>query len=921
MTATGLFVIMGVRSCRAGAGYCLLGLDCTLDEDFLPDDQGGHCDGLRSAFTPSAHFICCRYNAANRTIPHLPTPANMGQDITDNDLALLSDYTNTNTFSQYGDFPSGSNFAQNAEVSALEADNTVPLESSIQAIQASLPSNFSLETDDNGATTITDISNSFVSDAIKYEEILMTEVVDFSTQDNALESTGHTVEIFTDIYTTTESISGNTEVTSSKYSDTTNTDLKSEEHTITETSVTQIGTQIQNQSVSAYSGVKLSGGGKDSNVVGHDRILSDSGTSSRHNSSLKDKQNESGVELGGTSVSDRAVVEAHLSAVSDSTQFVLPDGKARHRNVEINDDITTVETATQMTYSGTELSVSFDMTGGDGRATNAVSHTDTTTESYYAVTVSETDAEETVSPYVNSMMKTSLQPVFGDTVVPLTAPNKGLQDSTIVVESKSGEASSDLYGDTKLLQEYDENLFVNSSEYSGYQTDSSVSVLPTELEDTLAHTATETLTSATQNVALSRDDITNFLSKSDSTDNKQVPDKEPGTESSWQHFLALTLYKDTMGTDVKTVSSELDKTHTLPQPSRSGPEITNDDLTVSEISNEIPITIPTKFTVHETTRSAAGQTVTTSEEDQGTKPEYIIHTLTREESGTTSITPALRNQDSLSSVLLKTAEGVSVVRKPGNKVVTAGHYQKPGLSEFHETTLSMNTVDIPMQTDKVSSSRTITEHVERVEAQQVNEITTELLPPTTETTVSEKMKTEGSVSFPSTEATAGHQLKSTTQNDNKTTVFIEKDESADNLENVTESVPAATVIYSEIAITSEDTRVLPALFYKEGSSSLSSAVESSVSSSTVESSSHSITAGSSIPSNTVPDVSVPPTGVTKQQTSEQSPLCGAETSGKFHGTKCWLVKFMNPYNSNSSVCAGSYVDSNTIVTSASCVSR
>ncbi|PSN55481.1 hypothetical protein C0J52_02601 [Blattella germanica] len=80
----GLFVIMGVRSCRSGAGYCLLGLDCTLDEDFLPDDEGGHCDGLRSAFTPSAHFICCRYNAVNKTIP-------MGHDVPDDDFAHLGE--------------------------------------------------------------------------------------------------------------------------------------------------------------------------------------------------------------------------------------------------------------------------------------------------------------------------------------------------------------------------------------------------------------------------------------------------------------------------------------------------------------------------------------------------------------------------------------------------------------------------------------------------------------------------------------------------------------------------------------------------------------------------------------------------------------------------------------------------------------
>ncbi|RZF31998.1 hypothetical protein LSTR_LSTR016720, partial [Laodelphax striatellus] len=55
-----LFVISGVGTCGGGGGYCLLGFDCTLDEDFVADDGNGHCEGLKSAFTPSAHFVCCR---------------------------------------------------------------------------------------------------------------------------------------------------------------------------------------------------------------------------------------------------------------------------------------------------------------------------------------------------------------------------------------------------------------------------------------------------------------------------------------------------------------------------------------------------------------------------------------------------------------------------------------------------------------------------------------------------------------------------------------------------------------------------------------------------------------------------------------------------------------------------------------------
>lgn len=57
----GLFVISGVKTCGDTFGYCLLGNDCTTDDDFLPDPSG-NCDGLKRAFTPSAPFICCKFS-------------------------------------------------------------------------------------------------------------------------------------------------------------------------------------------------------------------------------------------------------------------------------------------------------------------------------------------------------------------------------------------------------------------------------------------------------------------------------------------------------------------------------------------------------------------------------------------------------------------------------------------------------------------------------------------------------------------------------------------------------------------------------------------------------------------------------------------------------------------------------------------
>lgn len=56
----GVFVITGVKTCRDGYGYCILGTDCTVDKEFINDDLEGHCDGLKKAFTPRAFFVCCQ---------------------------------------------------------------------------------------------------------------------------------------------------------------------------------------------------------------------------------------------------------------------------------------------------------------------------------------------------------------------------------------------------------------------------------------------------------------------------------------------------------------------------------------------------------------------------------------------------------------------------------------------------------------------------------------------------------------------------------------------------------------------------------------------------------------------------------------------------------------------------------------------
>ena len=61
----GVFVLTHVGSCRSGKGYCVLGYNCEVDKDFVNDDLGGNCDGLKAAFSPRANFVCCRENPAN----------------------------------------------------------------------------------------------------------------------------------------------------------------------------------------------------------------------------------------------------------------------------------------------------------------------------------------------------------------------------------------------------------------------------------------------------------------------------------------------------------------------------------------------------------------------------------------------------------------------------------------------------------------------------------------------------------------------------------------------------------------------------------------------------------------------------------------------------------------------------------------
>ncbi|XP_069180787.1 uncharacterized protein [Procambarus clarkii] len=69
----------------------MLGNNCSVDVDFLPDATGGHCKGLRDAFTPNIDFVCCRYNPLGKATSEPPTTTLASFTITDA-FSVLDEY-------------------------------------------------------------------------------------------------------------------------------------------------------------------------------------------------------------------------------------------------------------------------------------------------------------------------------------------------------------------------------------------------------------------------------------------------------------------------------------------------------------------------------------------------------------------------------------------------------------------------------------------------------------------------------------------------------------------------------------------------------------------------------------------------------------------------------------------------------------
>ena len=911
--SSGLFVIMGVRSCRAGAGYCLLGLDCTLDEDFLPDDQGGHCDGLRSAFTPSAHFICCRYNAANRTISPdtapLSTPINMGQDITDNNVGLFSHYSNPDTAGtdseDYGasNFPSAEssegNFVQNAEMSDLQ--NT---EESIQTNDVSwslLSDNMSSHTADNSATTSDmdfDISNHDSSGTVTYADVLVTEGAGFSTQSDAFESTSYTADISTDIYPTTSDILVNTDVSRLEHNDQAgNTELESKEQT-TETFVTQFPAYIQDESFAV----------KSSGDTG-DRVHS----SSNSNNSLKNEPSESRAETDRMALivlTDQGIMKAFPSVVRAETEILVHDNKTRYRNVKVQiHDVTTTEAVTQVREFKTELSDSEERWTTDSlMEVKTMVHRETATELYPSVTLSEIGGADKLSSGVDNVAVTLLRSASNDTITSSTVLDQRSRDTTTNTEIKYGETPVELYEDSKVLKEYDQNSFVNANELPGSHTEPSTSVSSTDLASSQLLTVTNTHILTTQNLEVSKNEvIDNVLNELMSTEYKPFPGNELNavTESTGQSFLTQSLYKDTAGADLKTVSSDLDRPDMLFQPSKTESEIFTNTVKVPEIINGIPVTVTTELPLHGKVTGIDRQTITSSGENHDTKT--WSNTLHKGSNNIGFVT-ALRNEDRAGNVMSKTTEGTSMEMKSTGKEELTGESFESSELGLYETTVPLQpdmleTVGISVQSNQFSTLQTITERVKVFGTEQLYEITTKSLPSNVE--MSEKQqeieKTEESDVSSSTEQAGDLQQRSGTETENKTADFLESNSNSEDVTGFISTTP--TVISSEINISFEGNAVLPVEFK------------------TVVTSSPANTADGSDPSVRVQSSIVPTAGVTTQQTSQPSSLCSIETFEKFQETKCWLVEFLPLHSNSRSICVGSYLDSNTIVTSANCVSR
>jgi hypothetical protein len=685
-----------------------------------------------------------------------------------------------------------------------------------QAYWSPLPSNGSLETEHSSTTAVGTVSDEM------YEEVSVVETTGFGGQFPA-----YATDMSEDIITTAQS---EDEATRLEYSDTTMSEEGTTGTTITETSVTVSATHRQDESSSTDSDEKPFGDNGTSDISGTSNLGDESTTAS--SSKLRPIQSRDGFD-GPLMVvlTDRGIVEVRPSAVRAETEIVVHGDDVKHRNIEVqNRD----DAVAQTTYHTSESSGDFETwpTGGAG------DHEDTATEAYPEITVTETDSAGT-----GTVVTSALQSVPEDTALPAT-----------------GTAVSS--GDTTLLQDFSQNSVVRSNKLSGSQRMTSNSVPGAELDNSHLFTATETLIPTAQDSAVSKsENIEHIVSESVSTEDRRVSGEELRTVTEGNKLiLTQILYADGLqlapGTQSPLAESES--------------ELSKNALQISEISNEIPVTIRTEMSLDEIMTSP-GQTLTLSWKHDDTETEHTTQILSE---------PSLRDSDRVSVLseqdrsgecdenAASTATGADDVgTEPTSRAecVTAVSLQPSALEAEGES----------VHTEDFSASQTFDGHLNTQGTQTFAEITTLL--PNMETTVSGSEPTAEQPNQLRSGAHSGNQQDSAFLND---------------AENVPYPIAPSTIVDTEILVAFEGTTV--------GNSSPHGAAG---------------TANRSTPPSTAPS-----SGAATQQTAHHSPLCGGVTSGRSRGTQCWLVQFVKA-NSSSPVCVGSYLDATTIVTSATCISR
>jgi hypothetical protein len=785
-------------------------------------------------------------------------------------LAPFSDYSNADTIGAGAEEYEASDSDESVESNFFQSvDASVgggPTESS-QTYWPLLPSNGSLETDVSSATateTATDVAESTVSPITNYEDVSVAE----TTRTNA-QFTTYATGMSADIHTTAQSMLRDEEPTSLEHGGTTISEQETMRTTITEISVTEFTTQTQDQDSSTNSGVKSFGdnGTSDINDIG-DREGASSG-----DIRSKLRQMDSRVSFDGplmVVLTDRGIVEARPSVVRAETEILIHGDEVRHRNVEVqNLDFTPNNIIAQTTNLKNELSRDFETltTGIAGVIGDTLSHTDAITEAYPAVMV----GEATATSFVDDVATTSLQPVSEQTVIPAT-------DSA--VSSESGEDSLKLYQDTKLVQDFRQNSVTDANEFSASQTETSNSVQTSELDNSLLYRTVETA----QDSAVSKNgNMEHILSESVSTDGRHVSMKEP-----------QALYKDANGTGLQLTPSELNSTDTQSQHETSESEISEDIFEMSEMTDEIPVTIRTELAVDGIVTSLPGQTVTPSGEYDGTETQTASEPSVTEIDGVSVEGKDESSGDCDGNLIPAAPEAEDVASEPTRRpeCITENYFRSPDMSELYETAVSLGpstdeAEGVSVQTERFSTPQTFTEHLNAHGSEQLTEITT--LSSTVLAKQTKIDKTEESVLSSSAEPTAGYWLRSDAHSEDL--------EDSAFLNDVADLIAPSTVVHTENVVTSEETTPLPVVL-----DTIPSAAETSS------------------PSKTTPAVAAPSAGATTQQTSKPSPLCGVVTGGTSPGTQCWLVRFMDA-NSSGPVCVGSYLDASTIVTSAKCISR